>query len=84
MIPGFGAHYRLYRLSAALDRLRAMPPGTTLAMTKAATLLGVSETAVRQLVARYAPDATLDGNRISAARLRHAIRLAHDAAKKRT
>ncbi len=81
MIPLFGAHYRAYRLAAALARLRDMPVGATLTLTKAARLLGIKETAVRALVRQYAPPTTLDRNTIDAATLRQVVRMAYQARK---
>ena len=81
MIPLFGAHYRVYRLAAALARLRDMPAGATLTLTKAARLLGIKETAVRALVQQYAPTASLDRNTIEAATLRQIVRMAYQARK---
>lgn len=75
MIPGFGAHYRAYRVRVAIERLRAMPGGTTLSFTKAAHLLGVSESAVRTLVRRSSPPAA-EGQRLSATTLLAALRKA--------
>lgn len=73
MIPGFGAHYRAYRVRAAIERLRAMPTGTTLSFTKAAHLLGVPERAVRALVRRSSPTAA-DSQSLSATTLLDALR----------
>ncbi len=82
MIPLFGAHYRVYRLRAALDRLRTMPTGTRLTVAKAARLLGVSEAALRTLTQRYAPPAALDGGAIDAVALRDAVRKAYEARRR--
>jgi hypothetical protein len=82
MIPGFGGHYRLYRLAAALDRMRDMPPGSKLPLAKAAHLLGTTEAQVRKLVQRYAAADALDGNLIGVATLRHVIRQARAARKR--
>lgn len=73
MIPGFGAHYRAYRVRIAIERLRAMPGGTTLSFIKAAHLLGVSERAVRTLVRRSSLT-TAEGQRLSATALLTALR----------
>ena len=83
MNPLFGPHYRAYRLAAAMDRLRAMPAGTTLTVTKAAHLLGISEAAVRALVKRHSPETVSNGTTIGAATLRHVVRLAYEAHKER-
>jgi hypothetical protein len=83
MGPLFGAHYRVYRLKVALDRLRDMPVGTTLRLSRAAQLLGTSEATVRTLAQRYAPGATLDGDTIGVATLRHVVRKAYEARKQR-
>ena len=83
MGPLFGAHYRVYRLKVALDRLRHMPVGATLKLSRAAHLLGTSESAVHSLVQRYAPGATLDGDTIGVATLRHVVRMAYEARKQR-
>ncbi|HEX6287546.1 MAG TPA: hypothetical protein VFZ66_00070 [Herpetosiphonaceae bacterium] len=83
MIPGFGGHYRLYRLAAALDRLRALPPNATISLAKAAHLLGASEAHMRKLVQRYAGSDALDGNTVRVAALRQAIRQAREARKRR-
>jgi len=81
MIPGFGAHYRVYRLTAALARLRDMPAGTIMTLAKAARLLGIKEAAVRTLVSQYAPTTALDRNTISAETLRQVARMAYQARK---
>lgn len=75
MIPGFGAHYRAYRVRVAIERLRAMPSGTTLSFTKAGHLLGVPEHAVRTLIRRSSP-AAADSQSLSAATLLAALRQA--------
>ena len=82
MIPLFGAHYRLYRMQAALDRLNKMPAGARLPLAKAAHLLGTSEATVRRLVQRYAPGTSLADNAVGAAALRHILRQAHAARKR--
>ncbi len=81
MIPGFGAHYRVYRLVVALDRLGAMPPGTTLSMSKAAHLLGTSEKTIRQLLQRFEPAADTAGEKIDARVLRRIIRKLYETRK---
>ena len=83
MIPGFGAHYRVYRLLVALDRLAGLPPGARLSLKRAAHMLGVSETNVRALIKRYAATDGVDGSTVDAAALRRAIRQAYEARKKR-
>jgi hypothetical protein len=82
MIPLFGAHYRMYRLRAALDRLSNMPAGTRLTVAKAAHLFGVSEAALRRLAQRHAPPGALDGGTIDAGALRQAARNALAARRK--
>jgi hypothetical protein len=82
VIHHFGPQYRLYRLAIALDRLRDMPSGTMLTLTKAAHLLGTNEATLRRVIARYAQDEQLEGNRIRAATLRAVVRKAHDERKK--
>lgn len=81
MIPAFGAHYRAYRLIAALRRLRDMPPGTTVTFAWASRLLGVREAHIRALVRRYAPGSAADGATIGVALLRHVLRQAYEARK---
>jgi|GEM_PF-2654368 len=61
MISGFGAHYRLYRLASALDRLRDLPPNTQISLAKAGRLLGMKETDVRTLLQRHAPHEQMSG-----------------------
>jgi hypothetical protein len=80
-MPIFGSHYRAYRLAVALQRLRDMPTGTVLTLTKAAHLLGVSEAALRRLVARYAPATTLSENKIKATVLYHVVHTAYQQRK---
>ena len=82
MIPLFGAHYRVYRLRAALDRLRSMPAGTRLTVAKAARLLGVSKAALRTIIQCYAPAGAMGGDAIDAAALRDAIRKAYEARRR--
>jgi|GEM_PF-4923622 len=82
MVPGFGVHFRIYRLRVALDRLRAMPPGTTLTATKAAHLLGISEAAVKALVRRHGTSKSGDSASISAAQLRFAVQKEHEARRR--
>jgi hypothetical protein len=77
MIPGFGAHYRAYRVRIAIERLRAMPTGTTLSFAKAAHLLGAPESAVRAVVRRYGSSADAESRSLSAAALLSALRQAH-------
>ena len=80
MIPSFGAHYRAYRVRAAIERLRAMPSGTTLSYTKAAHLLGVPEATVRDLLrraGRLPPDDRLTAQALLSA-LRQALAARHN------
>jgi len=81
MISGFGAHYRLYRLASALDRLRDLPPNTQISLAKAGRLLGMKETDVRTLLQRHAPHEQIERNRVSAATLRHVIMQARNRNK---
>jgi hypothetical protein len=83
LIPGFGAHYRIYRLVVALERLRDMPPGTRLTLKRAAQMLGISDATVRALIKRYASTAALDGGSIDAAVFRRVVRQAYEARKQR-
>lgn len=76
MIPGFGAHYRAYRVRIAIERLRAMPADTTLSFAKAAHLLGVPEAAVRKLVRRHSPSTDAEARSLSATALLGALRKA--------
>ena len=77
MIPGFGEHYRRYRLLASIDRLKTYPPGSTITIAKAAHLLGVSESAMRVLINRYAPNSAGDEAKITAATLLAVLRQAY-------
>jgi AraC-like DNA-binding protein len=81
MIHGLG-QYRRYRLAAALDRLNALPPQSQLSLTKAAHLLGISETQLRALLRRYGPASANEGKLIGAATLRHVIRQAREARRR--
>ena len=78
MIPGFGGLFRKYRLATTLRWLRDMPEGTSLTISKAADLLGVSQDTVRTLVERYAPTADLDGDTIGAATLHYVVRMLYE------
>lgn len=82
MIPGFGAHYRMYRLAVALDRLRDMPPTTKITPGWAARVLGTTEVAVRGLISRYVPSAAANADSFTVATLRHAVQMAWEARRK--
>ena len=83
MIPGFGAHYRIYRLAVALDRLRSMPAGTRLPLRRAAHMLGVSEATIRTMLQRYGGPAALEGGSVEVGAFRRAVRQVYEARKQR-
>ncbi len=79
MIPFSGAHHRLIRLKAALARLNSLPAGSRITLTRAAHLLGISNTRLRALVRRYGGSTALENNSVGVATLRSVLRKAHAA-----
>ncbi|HSH78160.1 MAG TPA: hypothetical protein VLA19_06475 [Herpetosiphonaceae bacterium] len=79
MIPFSGAHHRLIRLKAALARLNSLPVGSRITLTRAAHLLGISDTRLRALVRRYGGSTALENNAVGVATLRSVLRKAYEA-----
>ncbi len=79
MIANFGAHYRSYRLAAALDRLRELPPTTNLPLQKAARLTGIKEDSLRAVISRHRAPNVSERHGVNVGTLRAIIREARNA-----